>query len=111
MDKGQADIEAFSPQLSHYISHLHIALAGFIGATGLAITGLSWFGVRRGLRWAFVTAILVAFVSLAVSVPAHYPWGLASAGHLGPVYVAVVIFLAGAGPAAAGMRGRTAASR
>jgi hypothetical protein len=36
-----------------YISHLHIALSGFITATGLAIAGLSWYGVRRGERWAF----------------------------------------------------------
>lgn len=50
VDKGMAEVEAFSPQLHHYISHLHIALSGFIAATGFAIAGLSWFGVRRGER-------------------------------------------------------------
>ena len=30
VDKGMAEVEAFSPQLHHYISHLHIALGGFI---------------------------------------------------------------------------------
>jgi len=104
VDKGRADVEAFSPQLAHYISHLHIALSGFIAATGLAIAGLSWYGVQRGSRWAFVTAVVVAVVSLGVSVPAHYPWGLATLGHLGPVYAAVVIFVAGVGMAASGMR-------
>ena len=34
VDKGRAEVQAFSPQLYHYISHLHIALSGFIAATG-----------------------------------------------------------------------------
>jgi hypothetical protein len=104
VDKGKAEVEAFSPQLYHYISHLHIALGGFIAATGLAIAGLSWYGVRRGERWAFTTAVVVPVVGLAVSVPAHYPWGLATLGHLGPVYLAVLIFLAGVVAAGSGMR-------
>jgi hypothetical protein len=104
VDKGRAEVEAFSPQLFHYISHLHIAISGFIAATGLAIAGLSWYGVRRGERWAFATAVIVPVVGLAVSLPAHYPWGLATVGHLGPVYLTVLIFLAGVGVAYSGMR-------
>jgi hypothetical protein len=104
VDKSKADVEAFSPQLYHYISHLHIALSGFITATGLAIAGLSWFGVRRGERWAFTVAVAVPAVGLAVAVPAHYPWGLATLGHLGPVYLAVLIFVAGAGIAYSELR-------
>ncbi len=104
VDKGMAEVEAFSPQLRHYISHLHIALSGFIAATGLAIAGLSWFGVRRGERWAFAVALVVPAVGLAVALPAHYPWGLATLGHLGPVYLASGLFLAGAGVAYSGIR-------
>ncbi|WP_163163620.1 hypothetical protein [Arthrobacter sp. Alg241-R88] len=104
VDKGKAEVEAFSPELYHYISHLHIALSGFIAATGLAIAGLSWYGVRRGVRWAFTTAVFVPTVGLAVALPAHYPWGLATLGHLGPVYLAVLIFLAGVVAAYSGMR-------
>jgi cytochrome c oxidase subunit IV len=104
VDKGKADVEAFSPQLSHYISHLHIALSGFIAATGLALAGLSWYGVRRGERWALTTALIVSAVGLAVAVPAHYPWGFATLGHLGPVYLAVLILVVGAGAAYNGMR-------
>jgi hypothetical protein len=104
VDKGMAEVEAFSPQLHHYISHLHIALSGFIAATGLAIAGLSWYGVRRGEQWAFATAVMVPTVGLAVALPAHYPWGLATLGHLGPVYLAVLMFLAGVAVAYSGMR-------
>lgn len=68
------------------------------------MAGLSWFGVRRGERWAFATAITVTVVGLAVSLPAHYPRGLATLGHLGPVYLAILIFLAEAGTAYSGMR-------
>lgn len=105
VDKGKEQIEAFSPSLYHYISHLHIALSGFIAAAGLAVAALSWYGVRRGERWAFGTAIAVPVLALAVALPAHYPWGLATLGHLGLIYLAVAIFLVGVVMAFTAMRG------
>ena len=95
VDKGKEEIEAFSTQLYHYISHLHIAVSGFIAAAGLAVAALSWYGVRRGERWAFATAVVVPVVGLGVALPAHYPWGLATIGHLGLIYLAVLIFFVG----------------
>jgi len=38
---GKDEIKAFDNDLYHYISHLHIALSGFIAATGLAVAALS----------------------------------------------------------------------
>ena len=108
VDKGKEQIEAFSPSLYHYISHLHIALSGFIAAAGLAVVALSWYGVRRGERWALITAIVVPVVALGVALPAHYPWGLATLGHLGLIYLAVIIFLVGVVVAFSAMRGRVA---
>jgi len=105
VDKGKEQIETFSPQLYHYISHLHIALSGFIAAAGLAVAALSWYGVRRGERWAFITAVVVPVLALAVALPAHYPWGLATLGHLGLIYLAVIIFLVGVVIAFSAMRG------
>ena len=32
---GRDQIQHFNPSLLHYISHLHIAVAGFVAATGL----------------------------------------------------------------------------
>jgi hypothetical protein len=34
---GKDAIQQFSPELFHYISHLHIAVSGFIAATGLTV--------------------------------------------------------------------------
>jgi cytochrome bd-type quinol oxidase subunit 2 len=93
---GREQIARFSPELLHYISHLHIAVSGFIAAAGVAVAALSWFGVRRGQSWAFVTAVAVPVLGLAVALPAHYPNDFDTVGHLGPIYLATAIFVAGA---------------
>jgi len=99
------EIKAFDPDLYHYISHLHIALAGFIAAAGLAVIFLSWFGVRRGYGWAWVGAVATPVLALAVALPAHYPWGFDTIGHLGLIYLATAIFVVGAVLAGNALRG------
>src|SRR5262245_29643958 len=47
---GKVEIKAFDNDLYHYISHLHIAVSGFIAATGIAVCFLIRYGVRRGLQ-------------------------------------------------------------
>src|SRR3954449_9573293 len=54
---GKDQIEQFSPSLYAYISHLQIALSGFIAATGLAVLFLVAYGVRRGHGWAWIGAV------------------------------------------------------
>jgi hypothetical protein len=90
------DIEAFSPSLVEYVSHLHIAVSGFIAATGIAVAALSWYGVCRGLLWAWVTAVAAPVIALAVALPAHYPNHFDTLGHLGPIYLATAVFVVGA---------------
>ena len=96
VDVGKDQITQFSPSLYHYIGHLHIAVSGFIAATGLAVTFLVWFGVRRGLMWAWVGAVATPVLGLAVALPAHYPNDLDTMGHLGLIYLATLIFVVGA---------------
>lgn len=36
-------------------------------------------------------------VGLAVALPPHFPYGLATIGHLGLIYLATAIFVVGAG--------------
>jgi hypothetical protein len=96
VDVGRGEIQAFSPDLYEYVSHLHIAVSGFIAATGLAVAALAWFGVRRGEVWAYATAVAAPVLGLAVALPAHFPYGLATVGHLGLIYLATAIFVVGA---------------
>lgn len=93
---GKDEIKAFDNDLYHYISHLHIAVSAFIASTGLAVAALSWFGVRRRYVWAWVAAVAAPVLGLAVALPAHYPWGFATIGHLGLIYLATAIFVVGA---------------
>jgi hypothetical protein len=96
VDVGRDEIQAFSPSLFHYIGHLHLAVAGFIAATGVAVLFLVIYGVRRGEMWALTGAVAAPVLGLAVALPAHYPNGFDTIGHLGLIYLAVAIFVAGA---------------
>jgi hypothetical protein len=89
-------IKAFSPSLYDYISHANVAIAGFIASTGLATAALSWFGVRRGVVWAWVAAVATPVLGLAIALPLHYPYGFDTIGHLGLIYLATAIFVVGA---------------
>lgn len=111
VDVGKQQIVEFSPQLFHYVGHLHIAVSGFIAATGLAVLFLTWFGVRRGYLWAWVGAVAAPVLGLAVALPAHYPNGFDTGGHLGLIYAAVVVFVAGALVALRGLVGGGSGSR
>jgi hypothetical protein len=92
---GKDEIVKFSPSLFHYVGHLHIAVSGFIAATGLAVAALAWFGVRRGQLWAWVAAVAAPVLALAVALPAHYPNDFDTLGHLGLIYLATLVFVVG----------------
>ena len=96
VDVSKDQIQQFSPSLYHYIGHLHIALSGFIAATGLAVLLLAIYGVRSGQVWAWVAAVAAPVLALAIALPAHYPWHLDTLGHLGLIYLATLVFMAGA---------------
>ena len=93
---GKEQIQQFSPSLFEYVSHLHLAVSGFIAATGVAVLFLVAYGVRRGELWAWVGAVTAPVLGLAVALPAHYVNGFDTIGHLGLIYLATVIFVVGA---------------
>jgi hypothetical protein len=103
VDVGKEEISAFSPALFHYIGHLHLAVSGFIAATGVAVLFLLRY-VRRGDAWAWVGAVLAPVVGLAVALPAHYPNSFDTLGHLGLIYLATAIYVVGALFALRGVR-------
>jgi hypothetical protein len=104
VDAGRTEIAQFSPSLFHYIGHLHIAVAGFIAATAVAVLFLVIYGVRRGAMWAWVGAVLAPVIGLAVALPDHYPNDFDTLGHLGLVYLGTAIFVVGALVALRGIR-------
>jgi cytochrome bd-type quinol oxidase subunit 2 len=98
------DIRAFSPHLYHYISHLQVALAAFIVALGIAVIALAWNGIRTGQRWALWTAFLAPVVAVGLALPLHYPYGFATLGHLGLIYLDAAMLLVGTVLAARALR-------
>ncbi|QIO25136.1 hypothetical protein [Haloarcula sp. JP-L23] len=87
-----------SPTVAYYISHLHVATAAFIISTGIAVTALSWYGVRQRLTWAWATAVVAAVVGLALALPMHYTADAFAHNwltHLGPIYLATIVFVIG----------------
>jgi hypothetical protein len=107
---GKDQIQQFSPSLYEYISHLQIAISGFIAATGLAVLFLVAYGVRRGQGWAWIGAVASPVLALAIALPAHYPNHFDTLGHLGLIYLATLIFVVGAlmtGKAILDLRGRS----
>lgn len=88
-----------NPTVAYYISHLHVATAAFIISTGIAVTALSWYGVRQRLTWAWATAVVAAVIGLALALPMHWTADAFTHNwitHLGPIYLAAIIFVVGA---------------
>jgi hypothetical protein len=86
------------PAILDYLNHLHVALDGFMIATGIAVVSFSWYGVRRGYPWAWSAAVLTTAVALVTTVPVHFgaAFDYDHLVHLGPIYLAAVAFAAGA---------------
>src|SRR5262249_29342464 len=91
-------LDGLNPAIMGYMTHLHVALSGFIAATAIAAGSLAWYGVRDGLPWAWITSVVVPVVALAVGLPLHYMghFNYDWVSHLGPIYVGTIIYVVGA---------------
>ncbi|WP_228546384.1 hypothetical protein [Halegenticoccus tardaugens] len=94
----RSELAGTNPEVVYYITHIHVALAGFIIATGIAVAALAWYGVRTGQLWAWATATTVAVVALAIALPMHYTGRFTHdwMAHLAPIYLATIVFVVGA---------------
>ena len=90
-------LDGLNPAIMGYITHLHVATAGFIAATAIAAGGLAWYGVRDGLWWAWITAVVSPVLGLLVALPMHYMghFNYDWVTHLGPIYVGTIIYVVG----------------
>lgn len=93
-----AQLSQLNAAVMPYIQHIHVALSGFIAATAIAVIGLAWCGVRAGMLWAWIIAVISPVVGLAVALPLHYlgRFELDWVGHLGAIYLGTLIFVIGA---------------
>jgi hypothetical protein len=94
----RAQLDQLNPAVTAYITHLHVATAGFIAATAVAVIGLTWYGVRAGAWWAWITAVISPVVGLVIALPLHYTGAFEHdwVSHLGPIYVGTLVFVVGA---------------
>jgi len=108
----QARLNRLNPAIMGYITHLHLATAGFIAATAIAVIGLTWYGVRAGAWWAWITAVISPVVGLAVALPMHYTGAFEHdwVSHLGPIYAGTLIFVVGAAMALLGLMRKASAT-
>src|SRR6516225_4478620 len=67
-------LDGLNPAIMGYITHLHVAAAGFIAATAIAVVGLA--------------------VALPMHYTGHFNYNWVS--HLGPIYLATIIYVVGA---------------
>ena len=86
------------------ISHLQVALSGSTIALGVTVIALAWYGIRHGERWALLTAFLGPVIAVAVAVSLHFPYGIATIGHLGLIYLDALILVVGTVLAYGGLR-------
>lgn len=103
----KAELAASSPELAHYVDHLHVNVAGLMAALGVGVIALSWFGVRRGQRWALATAVSLPVIFVAHSLPVHRVAGFSfdPVLHLGPGAVWLPALILGAALATPGVIG------
>ena len=95
----RAELADAYPAIAYYITHLHVATAAFIIATGIAVGALAWWGVRRGEWWAWWAAVIAPVVALALALPMHWTAGAFEHDwltHLAPIYLATVVYVIGA---------------
>ena len=95
----RAELATTNHELLHYVDHLQVNIAGLMVAAGIAVIALSWFGVRRGERWAFWTVISIPAVFLAHSLPIHQAalFSFDAVQHLGPGVVWLPALVVGGG--------------
>ncbi|WP_226480601.1 hypothetical protein [Natrinema amylolyticum] len=102
----RGELAAINHEVAHYIDHLHVNVAGLMIAVGVAVIALAWFGIRRGQRWAWATAVALPAVFLAHSLPVHQTAGFTfdAVAHLGPGIMWVPALLVGTVLAYRGLR-------
>jgi hypothetical protein len=69
----------------------------------VAVIALAWYGIKKGERWALLTAFLSPVIAVSVALPLHFPYGIGTLGHLGLIYLDALILVVGTALAYVGL--------
>lgn len=105
----RAELAASNPEVLHYIDHFHVGFGAVLGALGITIVALAWYGIREGRRWAFNTTLVVAAIALLANFAIHYDAGFDYdfVVHIAPSLLITVLVVAGLGRAYQGLESST----
>jgi hypothetical protein len=101
----RAELAASNPAVLHYIDHFHVGFGAVLGALGISIAALAWYGIRNGYRWAFNTTLGIATIALVANFAIHYDAGFNYDFmiHIAPSLLITVLVVVGLGRAYQGL--------
>jgi dihydroorotate dehydrogenase len=87
-------IGAANAHLLPLIAHDRAGFGGALASDGVALLLLSLWGFRRGERWVWWTLLGAGLIGLSGGVYAHLAVGYLEFGHLLPVALSAIVFIA-----------------
>ena len=88
-------LDAFEPKLRALIAHDRATFGGMLVSAGLALLFTSMWGFRRGATWLWWTYLFVILTPYALTLWIHRHIGYWDQFHLAPVYIGLILLLAG----------------
>ena len=88
-------IQAFDAQLKSLIAHDRATFGGMLVSGGVALLLTSLWSFRQGDRWLFWTYLVTILSPYLMTLWVHYHIGYKNQFHLAPVYIGLMLLLAG----------------
>ncbi len=104
-------LEAFDPQLRALIAHDRATFGGMLLSAGLALLCTTLWGYRKGHRWLWWTYGIVIAYPYVQTLWIHRSIGYWDHWHLAPVYIGIVLLVAGLWASADFLRARGESSK
>jgi len=93
-EQTKESIQAFSPELVNYITHIQIILGGAGIALAIALLFFA-FGIKKKQKWAWWGAFISFSIWGVIGFTTHYIYGYTTLKHLGLFYLLGLIFIIG----------------
>lgn len=94
MGARPAQLAAINERLVPLIAHDRAGFGGGLFAAGLAILGVSWFGLRPADRALWRALALAGAAGFGCAIGVHFLIGYTSLSHLAPAYLGAAMFVA-----------------